>query len=390
VARVNGEGSEPRQRKDGLWQSNYTVHVEGVPKLRSVYARNKSESRRKLRETIADRDGGLVFDSKNLTVAEFLTRWLEWVHLRVKIRTYDDYEYVVRRHVKPERVGRTKLKDLTGAHVDDLYATKLRSGLSNETVLHIHRTLRRALNQAVRWKMILANPVEDAEPPPKIKRTATVLSGEQVLRFIEASGTRRLFPLYVLDALTGLRAGEVLGLGWDDLGRDREGPLLRVHRRLLSTSEGTRLDEGTKTGRGFIVRLPELGEAVLRIHRKRQLEERMSAGPKWADTGLIFTTRRGGWIHPNNVSGYLRKDLEAAGLPRVRFHDLRHSLATIMALDGAHVAVIAGMLGHSSPVTTLNTYTHFVPGMQSMAVKRLNEMFPASLVRDLEDLPSVT
>jgi len=106
--------------------------------------------------------------------------------------------------------------------------------------------------------------------------------------------------------------------------------------------------------------------------------------------GLIFTTRTGRHIHPNNISGYLRKDLEAAGLPRVRFHDLRHSLATIMAADGAHVAVIAGMLGHANPTTTLSTYTHFVPGMQSMAVSCLNEMFPASLVRDLEELPEVT
>jgi integrase len=273
--------------------------------------------------------------------------------------------------------------------VQNLYAKKLKS-LSNETVLHVHRTLRRAFNQAVRWRLIRENPALDVDPPRKEKRPATVLSGEQVLRFIEVSGTRRLFPLYVLDALTGLRAGEILGLSWDDLSRDREGPLLNVRRRLLNSSEGVRLEEGTKAGQGMVVRLPELGEAVLRIHRKRQLEECMKAGPKWEDMGLIFTTRTGRHIHPNNISGYLRKDLEAADLPRVRFHDLRHSLATIMAADGAHVAVIAGMLGHANPTTTLSTYTHFVPGMQSMAVSRLNEMFPASLVHDLEELPEVT
>ena len=92
------------------------------------------------------------------------------------------------------------------------------------------------------------------------------------MRFIEAAGTRRLFPLYVLDAITGLRAGEILGLSWDDLSRDREGPLLKVRRRLLNSSEGVGLEEGTKTGQGMIVRLPELGEAVLRVHRKRQLD----------------------------------------------------------------------------------------------------------------------
>lgn len=151
-----------------------------------------------------------------------------------------------------------------------------------------------------------------------------------------------------------------------------------------------RLEEGTKAGQGMVVRLPELGEAVLRIHRKRQLKERMKAGPKRKDMVLIFTTHTGRHIHPNNISGYLRKDLEVAGLLRVRFHNLRHSLATIMAADGAHVAVIAGMLGHANPTTTLSTYTYFVPGMQSMAVSRLNEMFLASLVRDLEELPQVT
>ncbi len=121
----------------------------------------------------------------------------------------------------------------------------------------------------------------------------------------------------------------------------------------------------------------------------------MATGPtctrcEWEDTGLIFTTRQGTWIHPNNISGYLAKDLDAAGLPKVRFHDLRHSLATIKVADGAHVVVIAGILGHANPPTTLSTYTHFVPGMQSMTVKRLNEMFPASLMRDLEELPEIT
>ncbi len=292
------------------------------------------------------------------------------------------------RHIAPE-LGRLKLNKLNSLHIQGLYAKKLED-LSSETVLHIHRTLRRALNQATRWRLIAFNPVEDVDPPRKEKRPATVLSGEEVLRFIEVAGTRRLFPLYVLDAITGLRSGEILGLSWGDLSRDREGPLLRVRRRLLNSSEGLKLEEGTKTGGGMIVRLPELGEAVLRIHRKRQLEERLKAGPRWEEMDLIFTTRTGRYIHPNNVSGYLRKDLASAGLPRVRFHDLRHSLATIMAADGAHVAVIAGMLGHANPTTTLSTYTHFVPGMQSMTVKRLNEMFPASLVPDLEGLPEVT
>jgi integrase len=365
------------------------MYVDGVPKLKSVYARTKSECRRKLREAIAARDGSLAVDPKNLTVKRYLEAWLEdSVKGSVKIRTYDDYRWCVDRHIVPE-LGRLKLEKLNSMHIQGLYAKKLKE-LSSESVLHIHRTLRRALNQATRWRLIAFNPVEDVDPPRKERRPTTVLSGEEVLRFIEAAGTRRLFPLYVLDAITGLRAGEILGLSWDDLSRDREGPLLKVRRRLLNSSEGVGLEEGTKTGQGMIVRLPELGEAVLRVHRKRQLEERLKAGPKWKNTGLIFTTRWGTWIHPNNVSGYLRKDLAAAGLPRVRFHDLRHSLATIMAADGAHVAVIAGMLAHANPTTTLSTYTHFVPGMQSMAVKRLNEMFPASLVRDLESLPEVT
>ena len=116
----------------------------------------------------------------------------------------------------------------------------------------------------------------------------------------------------------------------------------------------------------------------------------MRAGADWTETGLIFTSKRGGYIHPTNLSQYLRRDLEKAGLPPIRFHDLRHSFATVLAGAGAHVAIVAGMLGHANPTTTLSTYTHFVPGMQSMAVSRLNEMFPASLVRDLEELPEVT
>jgi integrase len=237
--------------------------------------------------------------------------------------------------------------------------------------------------------LIPFNPVGDTDPPRKVKPKLEVLSTEQVGQFVRTSARKRLFPLYIVGALTGLRAGELLGLSWDDLTTDPKGrPLLRIRRKLVNSSRGVEIDEeGTKTGEGRSVGLTKLGEAVLKIHRKRQLEERMRAGADWTETGLIFTSKRGGYIHPTNVSQYLRRDLEKAGLLPIRFHDLRHSFATVLAGAGAHVAIVAGMLGHKDARTTLNTYTHYLPTMQDWAMERLDELFPVALLDELEASP---
>jgi integrase len=379
--RANGLGSKPKQRADGRWVSHYYVRVAGVQKRRSVYGRTPAETERNLIAALGK--GPQSFDARGATVAEYLRRWLDAsVSGSVGQSTEDDYRKCCENYVIPH-LGHIHLRDLGGEDVQDLYAAMLsgrgfRRPLSPVTVGHVHRTLRRALDRAVRWKMIESNPALDADPPRRPKRPHAVLSADEIARFAEVSSGKRLFPLWITTALTGLRAGAVLGLKWSDLVRDKAtgATLLVVRRKLVSTSAGVSLEEGSKTGAGSTLRLPALAASVLAAHRKRQLEERLAAGARWEDLDLIFTTSTGRWIHPNNVSAYLRRDLTAAGLPRVRFHDLRHSFATMLAHDGLHHAVISAALGHSSPAVTMGIYTHASVGMQELAAQRLDAMFP--------------
>lgn len=355
--------------------------MDGVRKRKNVYGKTKTECREKLRKAIAERDGGIFVDSKSLTVEQFMTRWLEdSVRGSVKIATYDDYEKTTRRYIIPE-IGHVRISKLTSDMIQSLYARRLRGGLSPNTVLHIHRTLRRALNQAARWRLIPRNPVEDTDPPRKTKPRLTVLTVEEIARFIGSSADRRLFPLYMLAALSGLRAGEILGLRWSDVSESASGrPILRVERTLVNSSMGVELQDGTKSGGTRIVELTELAVQILHIHRGRQHTERVHAGSGWEDRNLVFTSKTGRYIHPANVSQYLRRDLAKAGLPEVRFHDLRHSFATVLAGAGAHAAIVAGMLGHADANLTLSTYTHYLPSMQGWATERLDEIFPASML----------
>jgi integrase len=252
-------------------------------------------------------------------------------------------------------------------------------------VLHIHRALHRALERALRWRLIPFNPAKETDPPRREKREIRTLSREEVERFFRAARETRLFALYAVAALTGLREGELLGLRWQDVEKDAKGrPVLRVRQKLVRSSKGVSFERGTKTGKGRAVRLPALGVAALKEHRKRQLEDRLKAGTRWKETGLVFTSTRSTYIDPSNLSNkYLRKVLEKAELPRVRFHDLRHGFATVLFKEAdAPAKMVAEMLGHADISMTLNTYTHYLPTMQEEIINRLDELFPPDLLED--------
>lgn len=369
--RGNNEGSITK-RSDGRYMARYTVQTAEGPKRRTLYGRTRAEVSEKLTKAMADRDTGLVFDAGKLTVGEYLDRWLaDSVRDTVRPSTHERHEALIRRHIKPI-IGRLKLKALTPAHVQGLYRDRLDNGLSPATVQKIHVVLHKALAQAVRWSLVPRNVTEAVKAPRPAPEEMRPLSQEEARRLLEAAREDRLEALYVLAIHTGMRQGELLALKWNDV--DLENGVIRVQRTL--TRYGSRLVLGdTKTRKSRrTVNLTEAAIQALRGHLERQLEQVERMGDLYEDQGLIFTTEAGTLINPTNLrkrsfASLLRK----AGLPEVRFHDLRHTCASLLLGKNVHPKYVQELLGHATVSITLDTYSHFVPAMGVQTARAMEE-----------------
>ena len=370
--RGNGEGGISR-RKDGLYMARYTVQTPTGPKRKTIYGKTRREVDEKLTAAKADRDRGLLFDADSLTVGRYLERWLaDSVRDTVKATTYETYERLMRLHLVPT-LGRLKLKNLTPTHVRGLYREKLDSGLSPSSVQRIHALLHMALKQAVNDGLIPRNVTDPVKPPRQSRKEMKTLTPEQAHVFLQAAKDDRLGALYIVAIHTGLRQGELFGLSWDDI--DLEAGTLSVHRTLSGAKGGPKFTtpKNNKTRR---VRLTPQAAEALRDHRKRQLEKRLRLAGLWQDQGLVFCSTVGTPLSRHNVYKRSFKPLlERASFPRAfRFHDLRHTFATLMACSGGHAKVVQEMLGHATINITLDLYSHVLPDMQENAVDRLGAM----------------
>jgi integrase len=361
--RGNGEGTI-YTRKDGRYEARYTVHTASGPKRKAIYGKTRAEVAEKLTKAMADRDTGVSFDASTITLGEYLRVWLEdSVKDRVKLATYEGYARMVRNHISP-MLGGMKLKNLTPPHLRRLYKEKLDSGLGTRSVQYIHTTLHKALKQAVDDGLILRN-VADSVKPPQLKRTEMKpLSPKQAKALLEAAGGDRFEAMYVLAITAGLRQGELLGLKWEDV--DLEGGKLQVRRTLYKGNFTTPKTAKSRRTVKLTVRAVE----ALKRHREAQLEESVPLEGLWQDYGLIFTTHVGTPVNRHNFyTRNFKPLLKKAGLPyAVRFHDLRHTCATLLLSKNVNPKVVSEMLGHANVTVTLDTYSHVLPHMQDGAV----------------------
>jgi integrase len=364
--RGNGEGSIGR-RKSGGWYAQYTVYTSEGRKRRTLYGKTRQEVATKLSKALADREGGLTFDAGSLTVGEYMTRWLSHsVQDTVSQKTYERYESIVRVHLSPA-LGRIRLKALTSDHVRGLYREKLDSGLAPRTVLHIHRTLSKALKQATDDGLIPRNAAASVKPPQARREEMQPLSRDQVRMFLDTVKGDRMEALYVLAVTSGLRQGELLALKWEDVDLEGTNPTLEV-RRSLSETRGRRSFVIPKSGRGRHLRLSKRAASALRVHRKRQLEERVRKAGLWEDHGLIFPSEVGTPMSGRNLYRAFKIRVKRAALPQtLRFHDLRHTCATLLLRQGVNPKFVQELLGHADISLTLNTYSHVLPDMGDAA-----------------------
>lgn len=371
--RGHNEGSI-RQRTDGTWEVRLSL-PDG--KRKSLYGRTRREVQDKLRTALRDLDAGLDLGTSRQTVGQFLDRWLEEIaRPNVRPSTYTSYAHHVRQNLKPT-LGHLELGKLTPQHVQRLMNEKAKTGLSPRSVQLMRATLRRALGYAVKWSLVSRNVATLVDPPRTVRTPVQPLTTEQARHFIEHTKGDRLGPLFHVAIASGLRQGELFGLRWEDV--DFAVGTITVRYALQRIDGKPTLVEPKTDKSRRMVTLPASALAALRVQKDRQAFERQVQGESWREWSLVFTSSIGTPLEPSNVTHRFQKHLADAGLPRQRFHDLRHCAASLLLAGGVAPRTIMGILGHSQISLTMNTYAHLSPALERDAADRLEALLAASL-----------
>lgn len=381
--RSAGEGSVYRTT-DGRWRGAITwTEPDGARHRRTVSGSTALEARTHLDELRRKLRLGALATSGRGTLAEYLTGWLERDRSRVRPSTWRSRELHVRCYLIPA-LGNRALARLSAADVEQALAAFVRSGrpslagqprgkpIAPMTARHIRATLRRALGEAQRAELVGRNAAADATPPYAPHRPIEYLRAEDARRLLDATRDDELGPLYALAATTGLRLGELLGLAWSDI--DLAGGTLTVRRSLAEAYDGRwALAEPKSTRSRRTIPLATIARDALRRRQAQQAAERAAVDTAWQDRdGLIFTDSIGRPMRPDRVQHGFARAREAAGLPRIRFHDLRHTAATLMLAEGVPLAVISELLGHAGIAITASHYAAVVPELRREAAAAMD------------------
>ena len=371
--RGQNEGSLYRH-SDALWAAAITL--DGG-KRKTIYGKTRAAVAARLTAVLRARQQGIAIKtSERLTVASYLTTWLEGARATIRPNTHRRYGQLVRKYLVP-RLGRIALAKLAPADCAALFSAMLEGGSAPRSVIAARAVLGRALHEAEVTGVVQRNVVRLTRPPRAPNGEMRTLSATEARALLAAAAGDRLRALYVIALATGARSGELLGLRWEDL--DAAAGTLRIVRSLTRTAGGYEFAEPKTASSRRELPLGAVALDTLRRHRVVQAQERMTAGSRWLDHGLIFASCVGTPLDAGNV---LRQSfqplLRRAGLPRVRFHDLRHTAATRMLEAGTSPKVAAEMLGHASVTTTLATYSHAGPGMRREAAGVLDRALGAS------------
>jgi integrase len=337
----------------------------------------KKDAEARLTQLLQELNTGTFVEATKITVADYLKRWLaDYAAHNVSRKTYERYEEIIRLHLIPA-IGAHRLTELKPLHIQEAYSAALRNGrrdgkggLSPQTVLHHHRILREALQQAARWQIAVRNPADAVEPPRVLKQEMRVLNEQQTVKLLEEAAATRWFIVIALAVTTGLRRGEILALRWEDI--DLDNARIQVRRTLEQARGGLGFKEPkTDRGRRQVALGPEMVE-ILQRHRLGQIKERLALGQEYKNGDLVCARLHGTPLDPAEVTAAFSKLIGSLDLPRIRLHDLRHGHATHLLRLGIHPKVVSERLGHSGVAITLNTYSHVLPGMQEDAALRLD------------------
>ena len=349
---------------------------------RYTFFGTKTEAETELGRKLHQLETGALVINDRYTVAEYLKHWLEaYAKPSTAPRTYERYQQLVDTHLAPT-IGSHKLVKLTPLHLQNLYSDLLKSGrcdgeggLSPQTVVHIHRVLHKALKQALLWGLVMRN-VTEAVSPPKVERSKPdVLDVDQVKKLLEKLKGQDLYLPVLLALHTGMRAGEILGLRWQDVdlesGTVTVGSTLQVLKGEDGKGELSMKPPKSNAGRRSIPLTQETIEA-LKAHSAAQADH-IASRDEYHHNNLVVCRSDGSHWHPRSFSADWTKARKTAGVT-CRFHDLRHTHASLMLRSGTHPKALQERLGHSTAAFTMNVYAHLLPGVQEEAVANFEAM----------------
>jgi integrase len=369
--RANGEGSIYR-RADGRWTAAcYVLRPDGSRVRRAVYGKTRKDVADRLAVLITKTKAGLPLAVESWTLERFAGHWLkDVVGPRLRPSTLSSYRETLRLHVLPT-LGRTNLRALTPTHVRTLLANKVADGLGARSIQIVHSTLRTMLSEAIREELIERNVATVVRPPSVERVEVQPWSTEEAGRLLAASADHRLHALFAVGVALGLRKGELLALRWDDV--DLESGVLHVRQNVQRLPEMGLVFGPPKSRR--TIPLPAASAKVLRTHRASQAAEALSLGPAWVDSGLVFTSTVGTVIEPRNLNRLFDELIAKARVRRIRFHDLRHTCASLLLAQNVPARVVMEILGHSQLAMTTDLYSHVMPTALREAADAMDRVF---------------
>lgn len=372
--RSNGEGTIFK-RKDGRWCGAY---YDEQYNRHFVYAKTQTEVKRKLKE----KQAGRTVKAKSYLFQEWIMEFMQkYKKNELKITTYDTYMIIYRKHIQNTRLGKTKLENVKVADLQQYYNEKIKEGYSSKYVRAIEVILNSALDRAFKLRIIPENPNIFTVIPPKKRYEAKVLTREEVEKLVHEAKEEELYPIVVTTVYTGMRKGEVMALKWENVDfKERKIFIRNSLCRVTDEQPGEDghyhvsykiLEPKTKKSIRMVPMLDEVYEALMEQKRRQDIEK-VKQENVYQDQGLVFADPTGGYLPQRPFMDKYHEFLKKYQITDIRFHDLRHTFATLLIESDVSMKLVQELLGHSTITTSMDIYTHVSDQMKEKALDQLN------------------
>jgi Site-specific recombinase XerD len=357
------------------WEFVFDYYDKKLKKRRQVRRRGfntRREANEKMIKLQTEVQMSQYVGTKHTTLNEFTEYWFENIRkMEVDPTTYYNNQLYFKNHIK-ESLGRLKLQKIDLRDCQQFVKELVDKGFARNTIDRICTMLKKIFDVAIEYEIINVNYMRKVTLPKRMKKNLNIWTLDQAIHFLKSTKDKRYHCVYALALLAGLRQGEILGLRWCDIDWDSK----KIFIRQTLTFSGKILKDGAKTNAGNRpVTIPNQLMDILKLQRERYEELKGKLGDEFIDIDIvIFNLANGKTVFPGNLLKAYKRDVKSSGLPHIRFHDMRHSHATLLLYKGINVKVISERLGHTKVGVTLDTYSHVLPSMQQEVADTLEEI----------------